>query len=496
MRNGIGILQFLMLSGICTGQTYFENYENGLKYAGIDSLDSAIECFEKAIKIRETDNGQARTYGVHFIDYYPNRELGIIYYRLNRLDQAIEYLEKSLNNEPSERAKEYLQRIGQVRHDISLSVVDDKSPDIEILMPSKINQRKLQPVPNNVDQISLIGRAKDAGGIVEVMVNDQKTPVSANGEFKALVNLKVGNNEIYVRATDMSHNSTTISYFLYREDTVIREMAIFSDIGNYYALIIGISDYSDPFITDLDGYPLEDAEKLSQILTERYTFTKETTQLLKNPNRTDIQRAFDDLSKVITDKDNLLIFYAGHGHYDESTELGYWLPADAEKDYTSNWIYNDVLVANLKRIRSRHTLLISDACFSGSIFKTRSAIEDAPMAYQKKYDLKSRKAITSGVLQTVPNKSIFFRYLADRLENNQAKYLSASQLFQDIEIPVGNNSPNTPQFGVIRNVGDEGGGFYFYAEINNLNHRLSRSFIVAEWLHYCVKRKTCKISII
>ena len=52
--------------------------------------------------------------------------------------------------------------------------------------------------------------------------------------------------------------------------------------------------------------------------------------------------------------------------------LGYWFPADAEKDYTTNWIYNDVLVANLRRIRSRHTLLISDACFSGSIFKTRS----------------------------------------------------------------------------------------------------------------------------
>ena len=145
----------------------------------------------------------------------------------------------------------------------------------------------------------------------------------------------------------------------------------------------------------------------------------------------------------------------------KSTELGYWFPADAEKEYTSNWIYNDVLVANLKRIRSRHTLLISDACFSGSIFKTRAAIEEAPMAYQKKYELKSRKAITSGVLQTVPNKSIFFKYLADRLESNQAKYFSASQLFQDIEIPVGNNSPNSPQFGVIRNVGDEGGDFIF-----------------------------------
>ncbi|MBN1415532.1 MAG: caspase family protein, partial [Bacteroidales bacterium] len=251
----------------------------------------------------------------------------------------------------------------------------------------------------------------------------------------------------------------TNSYFIFREDTIIHEITTLG--GIYYALIIGISDYTDPQITDLDGYPIQDAEKMAEILTNKYNFEKENIQLLKNPTRETIQRALDDLSKTVTDKDNLLIFYAGHGHYDEETELGYWLPSDAEKDYTTNWIYNDVLVANLRRIRAKHTLLISDACFSGSIFKTRSGIEDAPLAYQKKYELKSRKAITSGVLQTVPNKSVFFKYLTEDLESNQAHYFSASQLFQDIEIPVGNNSPNSPQFGVIRNVGDEGGDFIF-----------------------------------
>ncbi len=461
MRTVISILFFILLTGSSFGQEFFEYYETGLKYAGNDSLNLAIASFEKAIKIRETDDKQARTYGVNFIEYYPNRELGIVYYKLNNLDLAIKYLEKSMNAEPSERAKEYLLYIGQVKHDLTLSIVDDNFPELEILSPAMINPKIFQPVPNHIDQISLVGRAKDAGGVFEVIVNDQKASVSASGDFKAQINLKVGDNDIYVKATDMSRNSITKTYFIHRDDTIISEIASLTEGGKYYALIIGISDYNDPLITDLDGYPLLDAERLAQVLTNNYEFAEQTTILLKNPDRAAIQRAFDDLSKIITDKDNLLIFYAGHGHYDEETELGYWLPADAEKEYTSNWIYNDVLVANLKRIRSRHTLLISDACFSGSIFKTRSIAEDAPMAYQKKYELKSRKAITSGVLQTVPNKSIFFKYLADRLENNQAKYLSASQLFQDIEIPVGNNSPNSPQFGVIRNVGDEGGDFIF-----------------------------------
>jgi tetratricopeptide (TPR) repeat protein len=461
MRAHFFIFCLFLISRLCTGQTFFEYYEEGVKYLKIDSLNEAETCFKHALKYRNKDAIQARTYGIHYIEYFPNRELGIIYYKRQQLDLAIDFLEKSMRDEPSNRARECLLTIGQVKHDRVLSVVDDKAPEISILAPAMVNTKIFQPVANNVSQITLVGRASDPGGIFKVVVNDQEAAVSATGDFKAGVDLKVGDNDIFVEATDLSRNSLTMSYFIFREDTIITEMASLVEGGKYYALIIGISDYNDPQITDLDGYPVQDAERLAKILTDNYTFNKERTILLLNSNRAAIQRAFDDLSKTVTDKDNLLIFYAGHGHYDEETELGYWFPADAERDYTTNWIYNDVLVANLRRIHSRHTLLISDACFSGSIFKTRSAIEEAPEAYQKKYELKSRKAMTSGVLQTVPNKSVFFKYLAAQLEENRAKYLSASQLFQDIEIPVGNNSPNTPQFGVINNVGDEGGDFIF-----------------------------------
>ncbi|NDK18537.1 MAG: hypothetical protein GW912_05940, partial [Zetaproteobacteria bacterium] len=53
------------------------------------------------------------------------------------------------------------------------------------------------------------------------------------------------------------------------------------------------------------------------------------------------------------------------------------------------------------------------------------------------------------------------KYLLDRLENNKEAFLAASQLFSQLEDPVGNNSPTTPQFGIIQNVGDEGGDFIF-----------------------------------
>ena len=88
-------------------------------------------------------------------------------------------------------------------------------------------------------------------------------------------------------------------------------------------------------------------------------------------------------------------------------------------------------------------------------------MQKAGDALKKKYELPSRKAITSGTLKTVPNISVFMKYLLDRLEHNPEAFFSASQLFQSIEIPVGNNSPTTPQYGVIQNVGDEGGDFIF-----------------------------------
>jgi hypothetical protein len=75
----------------------------------------------------------------------------------------------------------------------------------------------------------------------------------------------------------------------------------------------------------------------------------------------------------------------------------------------------------------------------------------------------SRKAMTSGTLKEVPDKSTFMEFFLKRLKDNQDKYLTAEKLFFQIREPVINNSPigQVPQFGVIRETGDEGGEFIF-----------------------------------
>ncbi|MEL7001322.1 MAG: caspase family protein, partial [Bacteroidota bacterium] len=141
-------------------------------------------------------------------------------------------------------------------------------------------------------------------------------------------------------------------------------------VREYHALIIGVNQYNDEDITDLDN-PISDGQKLSNTLESFYNFKKENITFLKSPGRTEILDEMEKLSKELDDKDNLLIFYGGHGIWDEALEQGYWLPADATIDSKSKWISNSTIRDYIRSINTRHTLLISDACFSGGLLKQR-----------------------------------------------------------------------------------------------------------------------------
>ena len=248
-----------------------------------------------------------------------------------------------------------------------------------------------------------------------------------------------------------------------QEEVVVPKKPALEEItrdAKYYGLIIGVNNYNDPAITFLEN-PINDAQKLYQLLTTKYTFEKRDVQLLKDPKREDIIYSLDYLSRVVTPEDNLLIFYAGHGFWDQESNIGFWLPSDARKISQAAWFRNSTLVDYLKSIKSRHTLLITDACFGGSIFKTRKAFTDAPKAIEILYEFPSRKAMTSGSLTEVPDQSSFTRFLLERLEQNKQKYLSSEQLFSSLRTAVINNSESIPQYGEIRNVGDQGGDFIF-----------------------------------
>jgi len=229
----------------------------------------------------------------------------------------------------------------------------------------------------------------------------------------------------------------------------------------YYALLIGVDSYGDESIPDLDQ-PIADALRLREALASNYTFDKDRMIMLQNPTRSAIIEQLDVLSREITERDNLLVFYAGHGIWDEQLKQGYWLPANASMHTKSEWISNSTIRDYIGGIPAKHTLLISDACFSGGIFKERAVFNNS-RAILEMYKLPSRKAMTSGTLKTVPDKSVFIEYLIKNLVNAEQPLLSADQLFQNFKVAVINNSPNgqVPQYGPIGQAGDEGGDFIF-----------------------------------
>lgn len=339
------------------------------------------------------------------------------------------------------------------------TMLDISPPQIRIISP-QLDTNSTTHI--SASSIYLIGRLTDESGIQSFLINDSLIALDNNGFFQQLYDLADGLNAFKIDAADSKSNSITRYLYLINDGTAeaIVNAEEIEVVGNYYGLIIGVNHYKETSLVDLDN-PITDATFLYSTLIGNYMFEPENIILLKDPTRAEIIMNLDKLSNQLTRNDNLVIFYAGHGYWDEEKESGYWLPADADQFSSVNWIRNSTIQDFVDDINTKHTLLITDACFAGSIFKTRGAFQDASIAVNKLYSLSSRKAMTSGTLKEVPDQSVFIEYFMKRLLENDKKYLSVSELFYSIQEAVLNNSPNVPQYGVIQDTGDEGGDFIF-----------------------------------
>ncbi|MBE9468630.1 MAG: caspase family protein [Bacteroidetes bacterium] len=238
-------------------------------------------------------------------------------------------------------------------------------------------------------------------------------------------------------------------------------------VGNYYALIIGIDSYTGVWNPLQNA--VRDAKAIEKELKTNYKFSHFKTLFNEEATRANIIKEIEWLMSVATEKDNVFIYYSGHGDYNKNLNKGFWIPVNAHTSSMSNYISNSDLKGFLNGIKSKHTLLVADACFSGNLFRGKTMTipyDNSTKYYNKVYSLVSREAISSGGLEPVMDggkdgHSIFAYYFLKSLRNNSNKYYDASQLFNDIKIPVVNNSEQTPNFNPIKNTGDEGGQFIF-----------------------------------
>lgn len=228
--------------------------------------------------------------------------------------------------------------------------------------------------------------------------------------------------------------------------------------GTYYAILIGENTYDDSGIQDLQN-PAKDADSIASVLTRLYSFEKENVFVLKDATKRQILKQIGDLTKKVQPEDKLLIFYAGHGI--EKDKIGFFLPSDADRSDFLTWISSDELLSVLKHMKTQHTLLIADACYSGSFLMRGTAENDICDILENK---PSRRAITSGAAEEVPDQSVFVHYLLQTLTTSPDPCFGSSNLLNRFKDNVTVNSPNRqiPQEGSLHNTGHEGGDFIFH----------------------------------
>lgn len=342
--------------------------------------------------------------------------------------------------------------------------LDNTGPDITLISPSPTRGFDIE---TDDAKTQIIGKAKDPAGIISVKINNVAARLEEDGLFISSAVLKSGANTITISATDKQGNTTNKSFTVNTSvgavtpDIKPDQSLIPGGSPKYFALLIAAKDYDDPNIPDLQN-PVKDAQELKNILESKYTFDTANIETLFNRSREDIMQAIVQRCNSLTENDNLIIFYAGHGiaEKDKFGDVdGYWIPSSAKKGLNASYISTDDINKAIKRSNAKHILVIADACFSGAF--TRELPAEASKEIKKQYSVTSRKVMASGNLEPVPDNSKFIYYLKQKLGQNTEKYLTAKELFDSFYKAILSNSENLPQYAAIRNVGDEGGEFIF-----------------------------------
>ena len=231
-------------------------------------------------------------------------------------------------------------------------------------------------------------------------------------------------------------------------------------------LAIGINNYVHlPKLANAT----RDVGDITSVLTERYDFKKENVTFLldEKATRSNIINTLYRLTNAssLGPNDSLIIYYSGHGYLDDNGD-GYWIPVDADVDDHASYIPNIDIRNQIKNMKCRHVLLVSDSCFSGSLLYRDSGIASIRRDIIELESKPSRWMFTSGGSEPVAdgnpgaNSPFANAILLDLRTNTQSK-LIFDKLAIDVRENTSSNASQLPQFGSLRDAGDMGGRFIF-----------------------------------
>ncbi|MGB1207289.1 MAG: caspase family protein [Chitinophagales bacterium] len=338
------------------------------------------------------------------------------------------------------------------------TVRDITGPDLQITSPLLDGNAFATIFEKNV---KIKGFATDASGVRSVSVGGNPAVLAKKGEkettFEATVLLKKeGEHRIEIVAFDEKGN--TQHYFCKLQ---FEDMEITPTKGKNYILTIAVDEYYLQSQRNLNN-PVKDSKAVVAALQNRYQFSKQNTVALYNKEATSqsIRQAFREMVQKLTKDDNLIIYYSGHGVYDKVIDEGYWTPYNTDPNNYKSYISNSDILTFVKSMKAKHVFVISDACFSGSLFAEKKGF------LQNVEKFPSRWCLASGRLETVSDgiagyNSPFADAILTYLNQNSKPMFASSELAQYVKITVANNTEQTPIGNPLRNVGDKGGEFVF-----------------------------------
>lgn len=311
-----------------------------------------------------------------------------------------------------------------------------------------------------------------------VLVGQEQALSRANGEFQHEVTLSEGLNRIEVVALTRDNRQHTRLV----EVTYGGDPAELGGQGGRYALLIANQTYGGSTGMASLATPFADVNALAEVLSARFGFATAAPLpdggtlplVLKDATRAQIETTLFQLSRILGDKDQLLIYYGGHGVFEQVTGTAFWVPVDAVAGVPPSYVSASGISEALLRLQAGSVIVISDSCYSGALLRGGDGFappdeEDRKRVLARLAEQRARVLITSGANEPVADgggdgHSVFARALLVGL-SKVSEPVSARELFDDYLFPmVIGRAEQEPQYRPISKSGHEGGDFIFYPQ--------------------------------
>ncbi len=190
---------------------------------------------------------------------------------------------------------------------------------------------------------------------------------------KVYAALKSGDNSLTLAKTADGDNTSEVD-----EDADDKAAAVPSDEidrnipstgmlnANTFVVIIGNENYRKVPVVD---YAHNDATTFAAYCKTTFGVPEKNIKTYLDATFTDMMTALDDIktiSSLFNNNISLIFYYAGHGVPDEKTKGAYLLPVDVDGTKTQYCLSTEVLYSRLNELGTKRTIVIMDACFSGS----------------------------------------------------------------------------------------------------------------------------------